>query len=56
MAKENCQEVQIKNIPQQLLKEFDAEIVPDFPGGRSEAIRTLMRDALREKRRVARGE
>lgn len=53
MVKENYQELQIKNIPPQLLKQFDAEVVPDFPGGRNEAIRTLMRDAIQKKRRVA---
>ncbi len=50
VTKADCQEVQVKNVPKGLLKDFDELVVPEFPGGRSEALRALMRQAVREKR------
>lgn len=51
MAKEDCVDVQIRNVPKKLLEEFDEVVVkPLFPGGRAEAIRDLMRRAIQEQR------
>jgi len=51
MAKEDCIDVQIRNVPKKLLSEFDEVVVkPLFPGGRAEAIRDLMRKAIQEQR------
>jgi metal-responsive CopG/Arc/MetJ family transcriptional regulator len=51
MAKEDCVDVQIRNVPKKLLEEFDEVVVkPLFPGGRAEAIRDLMRKAIQEQR------
>jgi len=39
----------VRNVPQKLLAEFDSEIVEkSYPGGRSEAIRDLMREAIKD--------
>jgi metal-responsive CopG/Arc/MetJ family transcriptional regulator len=51
MAREDCVVVPLKNVPRSLLTEFDELVVKrDYPGGRSEAIRDLMRRAIREKK------
>jgi metal-responsive CopG/Arc/MetJ family transcriptional regulator len=51
LAKENCTDVELRNIPRKLLEEFDQIVVkPLFPGGRSEAFRDLMRRAIQEQR------
>ena len=51
MAKEDCVDVQIRNVPRKLLSEFEDVVVkPNHPGGRSEAIRDLMRRAIQEQR------
>lgn len=43
-------EFTVRNVPQELLEEFDAKVVEKlYPGGRSEAIRDLMRKAIREQ-------
>jgi hypothetical protein len=39
----------IRNIPAELLKEFDEKIVkPFYPGGHSKAVQDLMRQTIRE--------
>lgn len=51
MAKEDCVDVQIRNVPRKLLSEFDDVVVtPNHPGGRAEAFRALMRRAIQEQR------
>jgi len=51
VAKEDCVDVQIRNVPRKLLSEFEDVVVkPNHPGGRSEAIRDLMRRAIQEQR------
>lgn len=51
MAKENCVDIEVRNVPKKLLDDFDNIIVkPLFPGGRAEAIRDLMRRAIQEQR------
>lgn len=43
-------DIQVRNVPKKLLEEFDEVVVkPLFPGGRTEAIRDLMRRAIRVK-------
>jgi metal-responsive CopG/Arc/MetJ family transcriptional regulator len=50
MAKESCTDIQVRNVPNKLLKNFDEKVVKDqFPGGRSEAIRYWMRRAIEEE-------
>jgi len=49
LSKEGFVDVEIKNVPVKLLEEFDETVVKQFyPGGRSEAIRDLMRKFIRE--------
>lgn len=44
-------DIQVRNIPNGLLEEFDREVVDKlYPGGRSEAIRDLMRKAIQENK------
>jgi metal-responsive CopG/Arc/MetJ family transcriptional regulator len=51
MAKENVVDIVIRNVPEKLLREFDEKIVkPNYPGGRSEAIRDLMRKRILERK------
>jgi len=51
MAKENCVDIEVRNVPKKLLDDFDNIVVkPLFPGGRAEAIRDLMRRAIQEQR------
>jgi metal-responsive CopG/Arc/MetJ family transcriptional regulator len=51
MAKEDCVDVQVRNVPKKLLDDFDRIVVkPKFPGGRAEAIRELMRRAIQEQK------
>ena len=48
MSNEGFPDILIRNVPQKLLEEFDEKIVkPNYPGGRSEAVRDLMRVAVR---------
>ena len=43
-------EFTVHNVPNNLLEEFDREIVDkSYPGGRCEAIRDLMRKAINER-------
>jgi len=54
MAKEGFVDIEIRNVPEKLLKKFDKTVVkPYFPGGRSEAIRTLMREEIRRRLKEA---
>ncbi|MEM2107968.1 MAG: hypothetical protein QXL10_01610 [Candidatus Bathyarchaeia archaeon] len=47
---EDCVDMQIRNVPLELLAQFDERIVKKlYPGGRSEAIRDLMRKAIQEQ-------
>ena len=49
MSKEGFVDVEIKNVPIKLLEEFDEIVVKRFyPGGRSEAMRDLMRKFTRD--------
>lgn len=50
MAKEGLTDIQVRNIPDRLLREFDEATKKDYPGGRSEAIRDLMRRFIRENK------
>ncbi len=51
MATKNAVDLEIRNVPQLLLDEFDREVVEkSYPGGRSEAIRDLMRKAIKESK------
>ena len=51
MAKENCVDIEVRNVPKKLLDDFDNIVVkPLFPGGRAEAIRDLMRRAIQEQK------
>jgi len=51
MAKESCVDIQVRNVPKRLLKEFDEVVVErSHPGGRAEAIRYWMRRAIEEER------
>jgi len=50
MAKEGTVDIQVRNIPEKLLKEFDEIVKGLYPGGRSEAIRDLMRKLIREQK------
>lgn len=50
MANEGLVDIQIRNIPEKLLKEFDEVVKEQYPGGRSEAIRDLIRKFLRENK------
>ena len=53
MAKEDCVDIQVRNVPRILLDEFDEKVVKRlFPGGRAEAIRELMRRAIREQKHL----
>ncbi len=46
----DCVNLQIRNVPLNLLTQFDETVVKKlYPGGRSEAIRDLMRKAIREQ-------
>lgn len=51
MASEGLLDIQVRNIPEKLLKEFDEVVKEQYPGGRSEAIRDLMRRFVRENKR-----
>ena len=43
----------IRDIPAELLKEFDEKIVkPFYPGGHSKAVQDLMRNTIREREKV----
>lgn len=49
MSKDGFIDIQVRNVPQKLLEQFDEVVVKRFyPGGRSEAIRDLMRKFIRE--------
>lgn len=50
MASEGLMDIQVRNIPEKLLKEFDEVVKAQYPGGRSEAIRDLMRRFVRENK------
>jgi len=51
MTEEDCVELKIDNIPVKLLDDFDELVVkPNYPGGRAEALRALMQDAVQEQR------
>lgn len=52
MASEGFTDVLVRSVPKQLLKEFDETIEGEYPS-RSEAIRDLMRQKVREKQREA---
>jgi metal-responsive CopG/Arc/MetJ family transcriptional regulator len=46
-------EFTVHNIPNKLIEEFDREVVDKlYPGGRSEAIRDLMRKAINKAKKV----
>lgn len=50
MSKKNCVDMQIRNVPLGLLSQFDEVVVRKlYPGGRSEAVRDLMRKAIQEQ-------
>jgi len=54
LSKEGFVDVEIKNVPIKLLEEFDETVVKRFyPGGRSEAMRDLMRKFIREHTEVS---
>ena len=53
MSKEGFADIEVRNVPAKLLEEFDEIIKPDYPGGRSEAIRDLMRQYVRRKKQEA---
>jgi len=49
LSKDGFVDIQVRNVPVQLLEEFDKVVVKRFyPGGRSEAVRDLMRKFIRE--------
>jgi metal-responsive CopG/Arc/MetJ family transcriptional regulator len=49
LSKEGFVDIQVRNVPVQLLEEFDKVVVKRFyPGGRSEAVRALMRKFIRD--------
>lgn len=51
---ETCADLIVRNVPLQLLNDFDILIVEKFfPGGRSEAIRDLIRKAIQEQKKKA---
>jgi metal-responsive CopG/Arc/MetJ family transcriptional regulator len=53
MAKESYVDIEVRDVPVKLLQEFDELVVKQlFPGGRSEAIRDLMRPAVREQKKL----
>lgn len=53
MSKDGFVDIQVRNVPEKTLKEFDEQVVkPFYPGGRSEAIRDLMRKFTREYKEV----
>jgi len=53
LGKDGFADTQVRNVPQKLLEEFDETVVKRFyPGGRSEAIRDLMRKFTREYKEV----
>ena len=49
MASEGFQDIQVRSVPRQLLKDFDEAIKDEFPS-RAEAVRSLMRDYVRRKK------
>jgi metal-responsive CopG/Arc/MetJ family transcriptional regulator len=52
VARESCVDIEVLDVPVRLLQEFDELVVKQlYPGSRSEAIRDLMRRAVREQRK-----
>jgi metal-responsive CopG/Arc/MetJ family transcriptional regulator len=48
LASEGCKDIVVRNIPAQLLKDYDEAIKSKYPGGRSEAIRDHMQKTVEE--------
>jgi metal-responsive CopG/Arc/MetJ family transcriptional regulator len=51
LTSEDLIDVVVKNVPNRLLEDFDDAIKTKYPGGRSEAIRDLMRLFVRQEKR-----
>jgi metal-responsive CopG/Arc/MetJ family transcriptional regulator len=48
LASESCKDILVRNIPVQLLKDYNEAIKNKYSGGRSEAIRDHMRKTVEE--------
>jgi metal-responsive CopG/Arc/MetJ family transcriptional regulator len=53
MSEADLVEIIVRNVPSQLLKDFDQAITGVYPGGRSEAIRDLIRQFIKAKNEEA---
>jgi metal-responsive CopG/Arc/MetJ family transcriptional regulator len=49
MPEADLVEIIVRNVPSQLLKDFDQAITGVYPGGRSQAIRALIRQFIKAK-------